>query len=65
MTNRKLWGTLALLIDFIAALIATTYIRFSHPGLTETQLFLNYWYVWVSIVIVFVIAALVRNSEDS
>ena len=35
---------------YVVAFGLITYIRFSNPELTETQLFLNYWYVWFGII---------------
>ena len=32
----------------LLAMIGTgIYVRFSHPELTETQLFIEFWYVWM------------------
>ena len=49
---------------FALAAITGVYVRFSHPDLTETQLFIDFWYVWLCMVM-FVIAAatLLRKYE--
>ena len=35
----------------ISTLPISVYIRFSHPELTETQLFVEFWRVWVTCVV--------------
>lgn len=32
----------------VAILVVTVSIRFMSPELTETQLFIKYWYVWLA-----------------
>lgn len=36
----------------IAAIGATIYVRLSHPDMTETRLFIDFWYVWLAVVAV-------------
>lgn len=49
---------------FALAVLTGVYVRFTNPELTETQLLIDFWYVWLCMVL-FVIAAatLLRKYE--
>lgn len=41
-------GLALILIGFVALLM----IRFTNPDMTETRLFMEYWYAWITIIAV-------------
>jgi len=41
-------------IIYIVIFSIITYLRFSNPELTETQLLLEYWHIWAVIIIVLI-----------
>ena len=48
----------------IVAFAASIYVRFANPELTETQLFIDFWYVWLCMVMAVIAAAtLLRKYE--
>ena len=51
------WGLLV--VGAVAAAIAAIVTRLSNPALTETQLLIQFWWLYVPIVAVAMIAALV------
>lgn len=49
---------------FALATLTGVYVRFAHPDLTETQLFIDFWYVWLCMVMAVIAAAtLLRKYE--
>lgn len=55
-----------IVIGSLFALVALTgiYVRFANPDLTETQLFIDFWYVWLCMVMAVIAAAtLLRKYE--
>jgi len=38
-----------LYIVMFLCFLAGAVVRFSNPEMTETQLFLNFWYIWIAI----------------
>lgn len=50
----------------IVAFAASIYVRFANPELTETQLIIQFWYVWVFlIVVVFVEMWLFKDTKKA
>lgn len=49
---------------FVFAVATGVYVRFLHPDLTETQLLIDFWYVWLCMITaVMSIAILLRKYE--
>lgn len=49
---------------FTLAALTGVYVRFANPELTETQLFIDFWYVWLCMVMAVIVAAtLLRKYE--
>lgn len=49
---------------FALAALTGIYVRFANPDLTETQLFIDFWYVWLCMVMAVIAAAtLLRKYE--
>lgn len=47
---------LAMGLLFIATLF---FVRFSNPSLTETELLINYWYIWAGYLVLGIVGAMV------
>ena len=49
---------------FALAALTGVYVRFANPELTETQLLIDFWYVWLCMVMAVIAAAtLLRKYE--
>ena len=50
---------------FVLAAITGVYVRFAHPDLTETQLLIDFWYVWLCIVMAVMAVAILLKRYDA
>lgn len=50
-------GLVLILVGFVALLM----IRFTNPDMTETRLFIEYWYDWIAIIAVMLGGASLTN----
>ena len=50
-------------LSMIVLVLCAVDLRFSHPTLTETQLFMVFWREWLLIALGFVVALWSLNSE--
>lgn len=49
---------------FTLAALTGVYVRFTHPDLTETQLFIDFWYVWLCTVMLVMAAAILLKKYE-
>jgi uncharacterized membrane protein YkvI len=59
MSVRSVLAWVAVFVCFVCGVV----VRFAHPALTETQLFLRYWWLWL-ITVAFVLIAAFATGED-
>lgn len=53
---------LSLYIAVLVMIALTMYVRFSNPELTETQLLIQYWYVYL-VLLITVIATVFKSEK--
>ena len=46
----------------LLGILTGIYLRFSNIDMTETRLFLNYWYLWLVTILCFLIGAILLHE---